>query len=205
MLPKIITLSLGVLKFYLLFSSDFSNIEGVCNMNNGLIQVYTGNGKGKTTAAIGLSVRAAGQGMHVKFFQFLKAPLSSGEHILLNHLTDKLEICPLGSGEFIINRLPTVAEIDQAKQGWKMIQEAIFSQKYDIVVIDELSHVLNLKLLDENEIIQTLKTKPQGVEIVLTGSNMPDVILEIASLVTEMVSVKHPYMSGITSRKGIEY
>jgi cob(I)alamin adenosyltransferase len=174
-------------------------------MQPGIIQVYTGDGKGKTTAAVGLAVRAWGRGLKVKIFQFLKAPVGSGEEQALIALKPALPIYPLGTGQFIIDRAPSQAEIQQAISGWQKITEAILDEDNDLIIIDELSHVLNLKLLNPELVLEALKQKPAGLELVLTGRDMPEAILEIADLITEMKMIKHPYREGFKARAGIEY
>ena len=174
-------------------------------MEQGIIQIYTGDGKGKTTAAIGLAARAWGRGLKVKIFQFLKAPGSSGEHWTFMALNPPLGIYPFGIGDFIVNRPPTSSEIQQAVQGWNQVHSSIQSGNLDLVIIDELSHALNLGLLELETVLTTLKQKPPKLEIVLTGTNMPTGILEIAGLITEMKMIKHPHQQGLAAREGIEY
>jgi len=174
-------------------------------MQSGTIQVYTGDGKGKTTAAIGLAVRAYGRGLKVKVFQFLKAPGGSGEHWAFLSFNPPLHIYPLGIGEFIQNRPPSSKEIVLTTEGWKQIEKAIFSNTLDIVIVDELSHVINQKLLPLEKVLTVLKQKPARLELVLTGCDMPGEIIDLADLVTEMKLVKHPYQKGLPAREGIEY
>ena len=174
-------------------------------MNQGIIQVYTGDGKGKTTAAVGLAVRAWGRGLRAKIFQFFKAPGGSGEHWALPVFSPTIPIYPLGSGEFIINRGPNPEELAQAQRGWTQIEETLHDNAVDLLVIDELSHAINNGLLKLETVLDTLRHRPKGIELVLTGRNMPAPILELADLVTEMKAVKHPYLEGIEAREGIEY
>lgn len=174
-------------------------------MEQGIIQVYTGDGKGKTTAAIGLVTRAWGRGLKVKVFQFLKGPGGSGEHWTFLGFNPPLHIYPLGTGEFIQNRLPTSKEITLTVNGWKQVEEAVLSDTLNIVVIDELSHVINKGLLPLEKVLTILKQKPVRLELVLTGRDMPKEIIELADLVTEMKMVKHPYQKGIAAREGIEF
>lgn len=172
---------------------------------SGIIEVYTGDGKGKTTAAIGLATRAWGRGLKVKVFQFLKAPGGSGEHWAFLSFNPPLHIYPLGTGEFIQNRLPSPNEIAMVAEGWEQVTKAILSDTLDMVVIDELSHVINKKLLPLEQVLMVLKQKPERLELVLTGRDMPDEVIELADLVTEMKMVKHPYQKGIPAREGIEF
>ncbi|NLW47136.1 MAG: cob(I)yrinic acid a,c-diamide adenosyltransferase [Firmicutes bacterium] len=174
-------------------------------MEQGIVQVYTGDGKGKTTAAIGQVTRAWGRGLKVKVFQFLKAPGGSGEQWAFLGFIPPLHIYPLGTGDFIQNRPPTLKEITLAANGWKQIEEAIWSDTLDIVVIDELSQVINKGLLPLEKVLTILKQKPVRLELILTGRDMPQEIIELADLVTEMKMVKHPFQKGITAREGIEF
>jgi cob(I)alamin adenosyltransferase len=174
-------------------------------MSQGIIEVYTGDGKGKTTAAIGLATRAWGRGLKVKVFQFLKAPGGSGEHWAFLGFYPPLRIYPLGTGEFILDRPASQEEIALVADGWEQVEKAIFGDALDIVVIDELSHVINQGLLPIEKVLTVLKGKPDRLELVLTGRDMPLEIIELADLVTEMKMVKHPYQKGLPARKGIEF
>ncbi|HBF35839.1 MAG TPA: cob(I)yrinic acid a,c-diamide adenosyltransferase [Firmicutes bacterium] len=174
-------------------------------MEQGIIQVYTGDGKGKTTAAIGLAVRAWGRGLKVKVYQFLKTAGGSGEHWALMSFDPPIPLFTFGDGKFIYTDKPTPKDIEQALNGWKQIDQAIASDENDVIVIDELSHVMNKRLLDPNMVLATLVKKPARLELVLTGRDMPISILELADLVTEMKMVKHPYQYGLAAREGIEF
>ncbi len=174
-------------------------------MEQGIIQVYTGDGKGKTTAAMGQALRAYGRGLRVAVFQLLKGPGGTGEEQGFAALNPQVEFFALGSGGFIIGRAPTGAEIEQAEQGWALIRAAMTAGSYDLMVIDELSHTLNMGLLRPAQVVADLQAKPVNLELVLTGSQMPAVILAIAGLVTEMRMVKHPFQKGLDARQGIEY
>ena len=174
-------------------------------MEQGLIQVYTGNGKGKTTAAMGQALRAHGRGLRVIVFQLLKASDGSGEQTAFKGLTPPLPIEALGTGTFIFNRQPTKAEMDQAEAGWNRIKTALDSESFDVIVIDELSHAVNKGLLRQELVVAALRQKRVSVELVLTGRDMPEAIIELADLVTEMRMVKHPYQKGVAARSGIEY
>lgn len=174
-------------------------------MQQGIIEVYTGDGKGKTTAAIGLAARAWGRGLKVKVFQFLKAAGESGEHWAFLSFNPALHIYPFGTGEFIFDQPPSPKEIELATQGWEQVEEAISSDKLDMVIIDEISHVINKGILPLEKVLTALKGKPERLELILTGRDMPEEIIELADLVTEMKLVKHPYQKGVTARKGIEF
>ena len=175
-------------------------------MSQGIIEVYTGDGKGKTTAAIGLATRAWGRGLKVKVFQFLKAPGGSGEHWAFLGFYPPLRIYPLGTGEFILDRPASQEEIALVADGWEQVEKAIFGDALDIVVIDELSHVINQGLLPIEKVLTVLKGKPDRLDWFLTQEKgHARRIIELADLVTEMKMVKHPYQKGLPARKGIEF
>lgn len=166
-----------------------------------MIQVYTGDGKGKTTAAIGLAVRAKGQGLKVGVFQFLKAG-ETGEAQTLRALGILFQ--QYGSGRWLINRQPEKEEIALAAKGLDDVVEAI-TAGYHVLILDEISHAINFGLLPLEKVLALGKTLPAEQELVLTGRAMPEELLAIADLVTEMKAVKHPYERGIGPRRGIEY
>ncbi|MBN1634320.1 MAG: cob(I)yrinic acid a,c-diamide adenosyltransferase [Ignavibacteria bacterium] len=169
----------------------------------GYIQVYTGNGKGKTTAAIGLAIRAAGAGKKVFFAQFVKGMIYS-EVKALENLSSNITIKQYGLDCFIYN-VPTQADIDAACNGFNEVSEIIFSDKYDIIVLDEANIALYYKLFSIEELIDLLKRKPEQTEIIITGRYAPDELIEFADLVSEIKEIKHYYTKGIQARKGIEY
>ncbi|MGM0404638.1 MAG: cob(I)yrinic acid a,c-diamide adenosyltransferase [Thermoplasmatota archaeon] len=173
-------------------------------MNKGLIQVYTGDGKGKTTAALGLAVRAAGRGIKVLIIQFMKGR-STGERKVIKE-TPNIQIENYGTSEFI--KKEEIKEKDklEIKKGFERAIEAIEIEDLDILILDEINVVLDLELLNLEDFINFLKKYgDKDLEIVLTGRNAPQEILELAALVTEMKCIKHPFEKGIGPRKGIEY
>lgn len=168
----------------------------------GYVQVYTGNGKGKTTAAFGLALRAAGAGLKVYIGQFLK----KGEYSELNSINrfkDLIKIEQFGGKRYIGQE---IKEEDRklAKKGFKKIKEVIFSGEYDVVILDEINVALYFKLIPENDLIDLIKNKPSDVELVLTGRYASSQIIKIADLVTEMRKIKHYFSKGIKARMGIE-
>ncbi len=171
-------------------------------MKKGYIQVYTGDGKGKTTAAIGLSVRAIGAGMNVLFAQFLKRGQFS-EVKALGRFGDQIKIIQFGSGKFVRGK-PQKEDYQRASEGLKLIRDEIMSGKYDLVVLDEANVALNLGLISLEDVVEVLKKRPVGVEIVLTGRNAPEEIYKVADLVSECRMVKHYLSQGVKARKGIE-
>jgi len=169
----------------------------------GFIHVYTGDGKGKTTAAIGLSVRAVGAGKKVFFAQFVKGlPYSEIEQIQ-NHIPS-ITLKQYGLECFIKNA-PTEEDIERAKNGLQEVKNIIQSKNYDVVVLDEANIALYYKLFSIQDFIDVVHTKAPETEVIITGRHAPNEIIEIADLVTEMKEIKHYYNSGIQARKGIEY
>jgi cob(I)alamin adenosyltransferase len=168
----------------------------------GFIQVYTGNGKGKTTAALGLSVRAIGAGKKVYFAQFVKGQEYSEVKAVFNYLPS-ISIKQFGLECFIV-KSPTQADIDIARKGFEEVSGIILSGQYDIVVLDEANIAMYYNLFTVEELINVLKSKPEETEIIITGRYAPVELIEIADLVTEMKEVKHYYNNGVEARVGIE-
>lgn len=170
----------------------------------GYIQVYTGDGKGKTTAALGLALRAAGHGFRTYFGQFLKGQ-PSGEIIAAQKLSPLITFEQFGRKKFIMVTEDFEEEdYHLAAEGLKKCLEAMLSSEYQIVVMDEINVAMNLGLIKEEEVYQFLDKKPEKVEVILTGRYAPESIIERADLVTEMVCRKHYYEKGVRARKGIE-
>jgi cob(I)alamin adenosyltransferase len=171
-------------------------------MPKGYIQVYTGNGKGKTTAAIGLAVRAAGAGLKVFIAQFIKTKRCS-EHKALDRLKDLITVKQYGTG-FLKKKDQTKA-IEAAQKGFEEVKSIIASKTYDMVVLDEINVAIHHNLLNVEDIVDMLNSRPSNMEVVLTGRYADEKIIEIADLVTEMKEIKHYYKKGVKARKGIEH
>lgn len=170
----------------------------------GLVEVYTGDGKGKTTAALGLAFRAAGHGFRSYIGQFLKGQ-SSGEVQAARKLQPLVTIEQFGRKKFIkVTEDFEEEDYRLAEEGFKKCLKAMLGGEYQIVILDEINVALNLGLIKEEEIQKFLDRKPEGVEIVLTGRYAAQAIMERADLVTEMVCRKHYYDKGVRARKGIE-
>jgi len=169
---------------------------------NGYIHLYTGNGKGKTTAAIGLAIRAAGAGKKVFIGQFVKG-MHYSEMDSLKHIPE-IEIKQYGLDCFIVNQ-PTQKDIDAARKGLEEVAEIISRNKYDMIILDEICIAIHYHLFEIGKVIALLKAKPQKMEIVLTGRYAPPELIRIADLVTEMKEIKHYFNKGINARKGIEF
>lgn len=173
-------------------------------LERGIVQVYTGNGKGKTSAAFGLALRAIGRGLKVYVIQFIKGGFDYGELYVVDKLPN-FRLKAFGRGRFVTEKPPGKEDIKLAQEALQLAKEVVKSGKYDIVILDEINVALNLKLIKIEEVLELIKNKPKHVELVLTGRYAPDEIIEAADLVTEMKEVKHPYNKGFQARKGIEY
>ncbi len=170
--------------------------------NKGYIHLYTGNGKGKTTAAIGLAVRAAGVGKKTYIAQFVKG-MHYSELDSLKRFPE-IEIHQFGLDCFIKNK-PTQKDIDAAHTGLNCVTAIISNNQYDIVVLDEICIALYYKLFPLGDVIALLEQKPEEMEIVLTGRYAPEALIDMADLVTEMKEIKHYFARGIQAREGIEF
>jgi len=173
-------------------------------MKNSLLMVYTGNGKGKTTAALGLMLRAWGRDMRVGMLQFMKsADADYGEYHAAK--ISGLEIVPLGDGcTWTSNDLETSATL--ARQAWQEAQRRILSAEYDLLVLDEFTFPLHFGWLDTGQVLEWIKTnRPANLHLVITGRHAPQALLEIADLVTEVREVKHPFQKGLPAQAGIEF
>lgn len=176
-------------------------------MDKGLIQVYTGDGKGKTTAALGLGLRAVGYGYKVKMIQFLKGR-DSGELFSTKKLNGDFEIYRFDkSKKFFWNMNESEKEELKKKisNAFDFIEETIEKNDCDILILDEVMGAISNKLVSIDRVLHILDIKPENMEIILTGRNVPEAILDRADLVSEMKMVKHPFEKGIPARKGIEY
>jgi cob(I)alamin adenosyltransferase len=173
-------------------------------LDKGLVQVYTGDGKGKTSAAFGLALRAIGRGLKVYVIQFIKGGFDYGELHIVDNLPD-FKIAAFGRGKFITDVSPSGEDAKLAQEALKLANKVVKEGEYDIVILDEVNVALNMKLIKIDEVLKLIKTKPKHVELILTGRNAPPRLIEVADLVTEMREVKHPYTKGVQPRKGIEY
>lgn len=173
-------------------------------LSKGYVQVYTGNGKGKSTAALGQAIRAAGYGLKSYFVQFMKEyPYSELE--TLKNLKELITIEQFCGDDFVYRKeLPDKNEIDKARQGLAKAKARMLSGNYDIIILDEICVSVYFGLFTDEEILTFIKQKPENVEIILTGRYCPDKLIERADLVTDMKEIKHYYQEGILARKGIE-
>jgi len=173
-------------------------------LKQGFIQIYTGNGKGKSTAAIGQAVRAAGFGLKTYIAQFMKE-YPYNELNSLKYLSEWITIEQFCGDDFVYKKQPPGKdEIDKARRGLAKAKSKMLSGKFDIIILDEVCVSIYFGLFSDEEILTFMKQKPDKVELILTGRYCPDNILEKADLVTEMKEIKHYYQDGIKSRQGIE-
>nr|AIF16226.1 cob(I)alamin adenosyltransferase (cobO, btuR) [uncultured marine thaumarchaeote KM3_73_B11] len=173
----------------------------------GLVIVYTGNGKGKTTAALGMALRAIGYDHKVCMLQFIKGSWHYGEMDSSKKLEPNFELIAVGKGFVgILDDNSTREEHEKyAAEALRICREKIFSEKYNVVILDEVNYAINLGLIDVKEIIKIIKEKPSSLDLVLTGRDAKEEIIELADLVTEMKEIKHPFKSGIKAKKGIDF
>jgi len=174
------------------------------HIGRGYVQVYTGNGKGKTTASLGLAVRAAGHGLRVLILQFMKGWLDYGELEGVRMLAPYVELRQAGRDVFVDPKNPDPEDVRLAREGWDLAKDAIRERRADIVILDEINCAMHFGLLPVAEVLETVKGKPEGMELVLTGRGAPPEIVEAADLVTEMREVKHYFHRGVDARLGVE-
>ena len=173
----------------------------------GLLIVYTGPGKGKTTCALGTAFRAVGQGLRVLMVQFIKGSWHYGELDAAKMLgDDKFEIRPMGRGFVKVGGAETdPQDIRLAEACWESGRTAIYSGKYDLVVLDEINYTISYKMLDAAKVVDALKGRPEQVHVICTGRNAHPLLVAQADLVTEKKEVKHPYTKGILAQRGVDY
>lgn len=176
---------------------------------HGYIQIYTGNGKGKTTASLGLAMRALGRKWKVLIIMFTKGGDNYGElnsfRNLSSEISNNLRIEQAGLDRIVYAANKSYDDEKEIKRGWDIAQKAIKNNEYQLIILDEINIAIDLNILDIDEVVEVLKNKPENMEIVLTGRNAHKKAIEIAHLVSEIKPVKHYWDTGITARKGIEY
>lgn len=171
----------------------------------GLIIVNTGDGKGKSTAAYGLAVRAAGNKMKVFILQFMKGQWKTGERKAVESLAPWIEVVAIGDG-FTWDTNNPEQDRKTASKAWSIVEPKILGGEYQMVILDEINYVLDYDFLDKKEFLQTLKNKPASVHVVCTGRNASKELIELADLVTEMKCLKHPFADqAVPAQKGIEF
>jgi cob(I)alamin adenosyltransferase len=169
----------------------------------GFVQIYTGDGKGKTTAALGLALRALGHGLRVVVVQFMKADQTLGEIVMAERLG--LEVLQVGLDHWVRKGEATAEDLAAAASGFGRAREAVMGGAYDLVVLDELVTAVFFELIPARDVLGLLASKPEHVELVLTGRRAPQELVDAADLVTDMRPVKHYFDRGVEAREGIEY
>jgi len=170
----------------------------------GLLIVHTGNGKGKTSAALGMVVRAIGHGMKVGVIQFIKGAMTTGEKVVFDAFPDQVEFKPMGEG-FTWNTQDRARDVAVAREAWDEVKRMIADPSYQMVLADELNIVLRYDYLPLDEVLAVLAAKDEMKHVIVTGRNAPDALIDIADLVTDMTMVKHPFRAGVKAQKGIEF
>jgi cob(I)alamin adenosyltransferase len=177
-------------------------VDGAQNI--GLVQVYTGDGKGKTTAALGLALRACGHGLSVYMIEFMKGDIEYGE-LKAAQWIPNLTIIQFGRPDFVDKENPEKVDIEFANKALEHANDIISSGNHDIVILDELNVAIDFKLVGVKEVLTLIDSKPKHIELVITGRNAPKEILNRADLVTNMENIKHPYDNGVSARCGIDH
>jgi cob(I)alamin adenosyltransferase len=174
---------------------------------NGLTIVYTGKGKGKTTAALGIALRATGYKKKICMIQFIKGSWHYGEMESSKRLEPEFEMVAIGKGfvGIIDDKSPKEDHQKIAKEAIRISNEKIQSGKYDIVILDEINYAVNLNLISLDDVLDLIKSKPENVDLVLTGNYAKEEVIEAADLVTEMKEIKHPFQKGIKAKEGIDF
>ena len=177
------------------------------SLRKGLVIVFTGKGKGKSSAALGIALRAFGHKMHVSFVQFIKSPSNTGEAMAAERLAPEIEFVSMGKG--FVHYRDNATSLDEHKnaaaQAMATARQRIFAGSWDIVVLDEINNAVQLGLVDIREVLKLVQSKPPKLHLVLTGREAHPDLIEAADLVTEMREIKHPFESGVKAQKGVDY
>ena len=174
---------------------------------DGFVIVYTGKGKGKTTAALGMALRAIGYNYKICMIQFIKGTWHYGEMVSSKRLEPEFELTAVGKGfvGIIDDKSPRIEHEKIAIEALRISKEKIESEKYDIIILDEINYAINLGLVKIRDVLDLIKTKPANLNLVLTGNYAKQEIIDAADLVTEMREIKHPFKSGIKAKRGIDF
>ncbi len=173
-------------------------------MKKGLLIVYTGKGKGKTTAALGVTLRAVGHGMRVCMIQFIKGKWKSGELNAVKDFKGRFDINVMGKG-FLFDSEDIEEDRSAARDAWEYAKRVISSSEYEVVILDEFTYLMEYGMIEEKDAIEFLRQRPKRVHIIVTGRNASKSLIDIADLVTEMKVVKHPLHRGVKAQRGIDY
>ena len=174
-------------------------------LNRGLIQVYTGDGKGKTTCALGLALRAVGQGFKVFMVQFMKGRETGEAKAAADRLAPDMTLRYFGRPGLVNLRSPDPEDLTRVQEAWDLARQVILAGAHDLVILDEINLALTFNLVPLAEALEVLRVRPPWVEVVLTGRQAPPELVELADLVTEMRPLKHYYEAGVKARRGIEW
>ena len=176
-------------------------------MRKGLVIVFTGDGKGKSSAALGITLRAFGHKMYVSFVQFIKSPSNAGEALAAERLAPEIEFVSLGRG--FVNCCGDTTPLDQHKkaaaEALTAARQRIHAASWDIVVLDEINNAIKLGLIDIRDVLELVRSKPAQLHLILTGRDAHPDLIAVADMVTEMRDIKHPYDTGVSAQKGIDY
>jgi cob(I)alamin adenosyltransferase len=174
-------------------------------LEHGMVSIFTGDGKGKTSAAIGIATRAAGHGLMVFIVFFMKADnYVHGERTSLSSIPN-IKFESFGGKGWVDKNNINSEDIEQAKQGFNTARESMLSGEYDVVILDEINPAVFFGLIPADKVLELIKEKPSNVELILTGRNADARVVQAADMVTEMLAIKHPYNNGIQARRGIDY
>lgn len=173
-------------------------------VEKGLLIVHTGKGKGKTTAALGMVVRAIGHGKKVGVVQFVKGAMTTGEKVVFDAFPDQVEFKPMGEG-FTWNTQDRARDVALSREAWEEVKRMVADPAYDMVLADELNIVLRYDYLPLDEVLEVLTGRGEMKHVLVTGRNAPEALMDAADLVTEMTLVKHPFRSGVKAQAGIEF
>jgi len=185
-------------------AGESSETLSAATSTRGLVEIFTGEGKGKTSAALGAVIRALGHGLRVYIVFFMKGDFPYGEQKILCQLPN-CTVERFGFQEFVDPTNVKPEEMEEARKALEAARKAMLSLKYDVVILDEVNIAVAWKLINVNDVIKLIQNKPEKVELILTGRYADSKLIELADLVTDMVKVKHPFDKGILSRKGFEY
>ena len=174
------------------------------SVEKGLLMVFTGSGKGKTTAALGLALRAMGHGLKICVIQFIKGSWTYGELASVKRFSDLMDFHVMGRG-FTWKSDDLKKDKKAAQDAWQFAKKMIASGKYKIIILDELTYLVKLKAIDEQDMVNVLCHKSEDLHVIVTGRDAPQSLVDIADLVTDMQAVKHPLQAGIKAQKGIEF
>ncbi|MCH8022193.1 MAG: cob(I)yrinic acid a,c-diamide adenosyltransferase [Thaumarchaeota archaeon] len=190
-----------------MLSKKTSKLVNKRTASTGLVIVYTGDGKGKTTASLGLAVRALGYNLNVLMLQFIKGSWFYGELEGAKRLAPNFSIVSLGKGfvGIIDDNKPLSEHQHAAREALKEAKGRMLSGKYDILILDEINYATSMNLISVKEVLDLIRSKPRKTTLVLTGNNVDQQVIEVADLVTEMKSIKHPFEKGMSARRGIDF